>query len=174
MGLCNHPGCDSYVCFPPAVAQWIKNLNIGNYPGLYEDERAISAILLKAFLSNEQIEELNTELEACSSDERGQLLLEYIGNLGEGIDAIELPKTPAAQKFAEKQFLAMSDEERQDAVEFTQRFFMGMLAGSPKAPASHIPPITRKRGRIHTLSLLGEDCALSLLGQDCALMSWWQ
>mgnify|MGYP006176442551 FL=1 len=129
MGLCNHPGCDSYVCFPPAVAQWIKNLNIGNYPGLYEDERAISAILLKAFLSNEQIEELNTELEACSSDERGQLLLEYIGNLGEGIDAIELPKTPAAQKFAEKQFLAMSDEERQDAVEFTQRFFMGMLAG---------------------------------------------
>lgn len=120
---------DGYVRFPPAVSQWIKNLNIGNYPRLYEDERAIGAVLLKAFLSIEQIEELNAELEVRSSDERGQLLLEYISDLGDGIDAIEIPKTPAAQKRAEAQFLAMSDKERQHAVEFTQRFLMGMLAG---------------------------------------------
>lgn len=120
---------DGYVRFPPAVSQWIKNLNIGNYPGLYEDERAIGAILVKAFLSDEQVGQLNTELEACSSEERGQLLLEYIGNLGEEIDAIELPKTPAAQKRAEAQFLAMSDAERQHAIEFMQRFLMSMLAG---------------------------------------------
>lgn len=120
---------DGYVRFPPAVAQWIKNLNIGNYPRLYEDERAIGAILLKAFLSIEQVEELNTKLEACSSHERGQLLLEYISDLGDGIDAIELPKTPAAQKRAEAQFLAMCDEERQHATEFMQHFLMGMLAG---------------------------------------------
>lgn len=120
---------DGYVRFPPAFTQWIKNLNIGNYPGLYEDERAIGAVLLRAFLSIEQIEELNAELELCSPDERGQLLLEYISNLGDGIDAIELPKTPAAQKRADAQFMAMSDEERQHTVEFTQRFVMGMLAG---------------------------------------------
>lgn len=120
---------DGYVRFPSAVSQWIKNLNIGNYPGLYEDERAIGAILVKAFLSDEQVGQLNTELEACSSEERGQLLLEYIGNLGEEIDAIELPKTPAAQKRAEAQFLAMSDAERQHAIEFMQRFLMSMLAG---------------------------------------------
>ncbi|MFN4120939.1 hypothetical protein [Acidovorax sp.] len=120
---------DGYVRFPPAVSQWIKNLNIGNYPVLYEDERAIGAILVKAFLSDEQVGQLNTELEACSSEERGQLLLEYIGNLGEEIDAIELPKTPAAQKRAEAQFLAMSDAERQHAIEFMQRFLMSMLAG---------------------------------------------
>lgn len=120
---------DGYVRLPPAVSLLIKNLNVGNYPGLYEDERAIGAVLLRAFLPLEQIEELNAELELCSSDERGQLLLEYISDLGEGVDAIELPKTPAAQKRAEAQFLAMSDEERQHAVEFTQRFFMGMLAG---------------------------------------------
>lgn len=120
---------DGYVRFPPVFTQWIKNLNIGNYPGLYEDERAIGAILVKAFLSDEQVGQLNTELEACSSEERGQLLLEYIGNLGEEIDAIELPKTPAAQKLAETRFLAMSEEERQCSVEFAQRFLMGMLAG---------------------------------------------
>lgn len=120
---------DGYVRFPPAVSQWIKNLNIGNYPGLYEDERAIGAVLLRAFLSIEQIEELNAELELCSPNERGQLLLEYISNLGDGIDAIELPKTPAAQKRAEAQLKAMCDEERQQATEFAQRFLMGMLAG---------------------------------------------
>lgn len=118
---------DGYVRFPPVVAQWIKNLNIGNYPGLYEDEHAISVILLKTLLSNEQIEEINAELEACSPDERGQLLHAYISDLGDGIDAIELPKTPAAQKLAKTQFLAMSDEERQHAVKFTQRFLMAML-----------------------------------------------
>ncbi|CAN7379699.1 hypothetical protein LJR189_002188 [Acidovorax delafieldii] len=120
---------DGYVRFPPVVAQWIKNLNVGNYPRLYEDERAIGAVLLRAFLPLEQIEALNAELELCSPDERGQLLLEYISNLGDGIDAIELPKTPAAQKLAETQFLAMSEEERQCSIEFAQRFLMGMLAG---------------------------------------------
>ncbi len=120
---------DGYVRFPPVLAQWIKNLNIGNYPGLYEDERAIGVILLKAFLSNEQIRELNAELEACSSDERGQLLLQYISDLGDGLDAIELPKTPAAQKRAEAQFLAMSSEEQRHATEFMQRLLMAMLVG---------------------------------------------
>lgn len=120
---------DGYVRFPPEFSQWIKNLNIGNYPRLYEDERAIGFVLLKAFLSAEQIEELNAELETSSPDERGQLLLEYISNLGDAIDSIELPKTPAAQKRAETQRMAMCDEERQQATEFAQRFLMGMLAG---------------------------------------------
>lgn len=120
---------EGYVRFPPLFSQWIKNLNIGNYPLLYQDERSIGAIVLMAFVTPEDRKKLDSKFLECSQDTRGQMLLEFISEFDKELEAIELPKTPAAQKRAEKQFQALPPEEQKSATECGQRFFMGMLAG---------------------------------------------
>lgn len=120
---------EGYVRFPPLFSQWIKNLKIDNYPLLYQDEHSIGATVLRAFVTPEDLKKLDRELLECSQDTRGQMLLEFLSELDEQLEAIELPKTPTAQKQAEEQYQALTPEEQTSATEFWQRFFMGMLAG---------------------------------------------
>jgi len=120
---------EGYVRFPPLFSQWIKKLNIANYPLLYQDERSIGVIVLMAFVTPEDLKKLENIFLECPQDTRGQLLLEFISELDKGFEAIEFPKTPAAQKRAEEQFMALPPEDQKSATEFSQRFVAGMLAG---------------------------------------------
>lgn len=118
-----------YLRFPPMVVRAIVNLKIGSYPLLYENEAAIGLIVFRAFMTQEQIIELNTQLTEQSPEERGQTLREMCGGLLEVDQAFELPKTPAAEKRAQAQFDALTKEEQADAVRIAQYFWMGFLAG---------------------------------------------
>lgn len=120
---------EGYVRFPPLFSRWIENLNIGNYPGLYEDERRMGAIVIQAFVSPDEVKKLDSKLLECSDEQRGQLLLELMGELDDTFEAMELPKTSFAQKRAEIQFQQMNAGDQREATELTQRFLMGMLAG---------------------------------------------
>jgi hypothetical protein len=119
---------DGYVRFPPLFSRWITNLNIGNYPELYEEEARIGAMMLRAFLTPEEIRELDAELVSLSPEERAVFLWETAADMEVAGDAFDLPKTPGEQKRAEELFKAMSPEEKKNSTEFMQRFLMAVLA----------------------------------------------
>lgn len=57
---------DGFVRFPALFTLWITNLNIGNYPELYEEEARIGGMRLRSFLIPEEIRELDAELVSLS------------------------------------------------------------------------------------------------------------
>jgi hypothetical protein len=117
-----------WVRFPPYLANVITNLKIQNYPLLYTSELAIAAVLLKGFLTDDEIRELTTELESATSEERGEFLTESIASLTEEIDSVQIPKTPEDQEAARQRFLALSEEEQKKAVKTGQHFFAFFFA----------------------------------------------
>lgn len=119
---------DGYVRFPPLLSRWITNLNIGNYPELYEEEARIGAMMLRALLTPEEIRELDAELVSLSPEERARFLRETITDMEAAGDAFVLPKSPGEQKRANELFNALSHEEKKDSIEFMQRFLMAVLA----------------------------------------------
>lgn len=119
---------DGYVRFPPLFSRWIANLKIENYPELYEEEARIGAMMLRAFLTPEEIRELDAELLSLSPEERAVFLLETIKDMEVAGDAIQLPKTPDEQKRAEAAFNALTKEEQKETTQFWQYFMMAFLA----------------------------------------------
>jgi hypothetical protein len=115
-------------CFPPLVSRAIANLKIESYPLLYENEASIGLILFRAFMSQEEMLELNSQLVDQSPLERGQTMREWMSDLLECDEAFELPKTPAAEKLALAQFNALSKEDQAEAVRVGQHLWMGFLA----------------------------------------------
>lgn len=114
--------------FPPFIANSIENLKIQSYPVLYTNERAIAAVFLKGFLDDDQIRELNTELEEASLAERGEFLRGLMVSVGEAIDRIEIPKTPAEQEAARKRFLSLPPDEQKEAIRVSQHFYAFFLS----------------------------------------------
>lgn len=115
--------------FPPLVGRAIVNLKIENYPLLYEHEAAISLTVFRAFLSQAEIVELNTQLAEQSPEERGQTMRDLVDDLSEFDQAFELPKTPAAEKRAQAQFAAMPKDDQIEAARMAQHLWMGFLTG---------------------------------------------
>lgn len=115
--------------FPPFVARAITNLKIESYPRLYENEAAISLVLFRAFMSQEEIIELNSQLEEQSPEERGQTIRDLIDGLSDLDQAFELPKTPADEKRAQAQFDALSKEDQVETVKLAQHLWMVFLVG---------------------------------------------
>jgi len=113
---------------PPQFSRIITNLKIEDYPRLYENEVGISVMLMRAFLSPEEIRELAVKLEGLTPEERGEHLDETMQDMMTVEDGIEIPKTPGAQKRAEAAFNALSDEDKAEATKFWQHFMMGFLA----------------------------------------------
>ena len=120
---------DGRLRFPPMITRAIVNLKIESYPLLYESEAAIGLILFRAFMSHEEMVELNTQLNGQTADERGQTLRELMEDLSEVDQAFEFPKTPAQEKRAQALFNALSKEEQVEAIKIAQHLWMGVLAG---------------------------------------------
>lgn len=64
----------------------------------FENEIFIGLIVLCGFLSTEEIQALNTELEASSPSERGKVLLELLADLGSLNHEFVIPKTPEEKR----------------------------------------------------------------------------
>lgn len=120
---------DGYVRFPSLFSRIITNLKIENYPELYENEAFIGAMMLRAFMSPEEIKVLNAELEALSPEERAKFVDAAIRDLDAVGDCINVPKTVGGQRRAEAAFNALSEDERKEATQFWQYFMMAVLAG---------------------------------------------
>ena len=120
---------DGYVRFPPVFLDIVRNLNIENYPKLYENEAHIGAMMLRAFVAPENIAALNDELAGLSPGERGT----YVEEAGQALEAagnaFELPKTPAQIKRAQRAFDALSEVDKKASIQFWQYFTMAVLAG---------------------------------------------
>jgi hypothetical protein len=115
--------------FPSIVSDAIRNLRIESYPLLYENEKAIGAIILRAVLPEDELKALEGELIAATAKERGSLLRELLESLDELGDVhFEIPKTPAAVRRAQEAFDALSAEERKDLVRSAQFLWSGFLA----------------------------------------------
>jgi hypothetical protein len=91
---------DGYVRFPPLFSRFITNLNIENYPELYENEISIGAMMIRAFLSPEEIKTLDAELAALSPEDRAKHVEEAMSDMRGVADAIEIPKTPSDHALA--------------------------------------------------------------------------
>lgn len=115
--------------FPPMVTRAIVNLRIENYPLLYESEAAISLTVFRAFLTQNEIVELNSRLTEQSPEERGQTMRELVDGLSKFDQACEFPKTPAAEKLAQAEFNALSKEDQTETIKVAQHLWMGFLAG---------------------------------------------
>jgi hypothetical protein len=120
---------DGHFRFPPFVARAITNLKIHSYPLLYENEAAISLVLFRAFMSQDEIMELNAQLEKQSPEERGKTIRDLIDGLSEFDQVFELPKTPADEKRAQVQFDALSKEDQGETVKLVQHLWMVFLVG---------------------------------------------
>lgn len=120
---------DGRLRFPPMVARAIVNLKIESYPLLYENEAAIGLIMLRAFMSEEEMIELNTQLTEQSLAERSRTLLELLVGVEDVEAMFELPKTPVEERCAQAQFDAMSEEDQAQAIKIAQYLWVGFLAG---------------------------------------------
>jgi hypothetical protein len=110
------------------LANTITNLKIESYPKHYASENAIGHMLFKSIMSDEEIIDTYKELEAASPEERGEFLTEFASTFCEGIDQIEIPKTPAEQETARQKILALPEDERQEVIKNSQHFFCYFFA----------------------------------------------
>lgn len=120
---------DGRLRFPPVVMRAIVNLKIESYPLLYENEAAIALTVFRAFLTPEEIADLNSRLTDQTPEERGQTLQDMVDGLSEFDQAFELPKTPAEEKRALAHFETLTKDEQAEAIKIGQQLWMGFLAG---------------------------------------------
>lgn len=118
---------DGYVRFPPQFSRAIVNLNLENYPLLYEKETSLGAMLLLAFMAPDEIQELDRQLNIATEQERGQALAEVMEDLSTAFDSFQLPKTPTDERKAREAFDALPEEERTKVIASTQRFWMATI-----------------------------------------------
>lgn len=114
--------------FPPYISSIITNLKIETYPLLYQNEASIVLMLFRGLMSDEQIKQLGIELEQATLAERSEFLTEFTEGLLNGIDRMEIPKTPAEQEAARERFESLSVEEQNKTVHISQHFFCTFFA----------------------------------------------
>ena len=117
-----------WVRFPPELANAITNLKIEDYPLLYANELSIGITLFKAFLSDQLIKEWASEFDSATPEKRGEFITECTTFCSNLIDKIEVPKSTKAREDAIREFLALPDNERQEAIKSCQYFLSSFLA----------------------------------------------
>lgn len=115
--------------FPAYFINLISSLKIEDYPLLYKSENLIYLTFLRAFLEDEEILALDKELKEASAEERGAFLTEFVEGFDQGVQALELPKTPQAQQAAQQRFLALSIEEQIQVTKSARYFYSSFFAG---------------------------------------------
>lgn len=117
-----------YVKFPRLFTDWITNLNIGNYPILYENEKLIGSAALMAVFTPSEIAALDEKLFNSTPSERGEFLDELVEEALGFEREIRIPKTSGEMREANEKFAALSEEEKRSAVKFWQYLMMSLLA----------------------------------------------
>lgn len=120
---------DGHLLIPPVVSRLITNLNIGTYPLLYQDERAIGMALMLAFIPQKDIIKLDKEFLAMSPEERGSSVQEFVKEFMEGANDAEAywdTHTPEQRQAA---FDGMSLEDQAGAIKSLQFICMSCLCG---------------------------------------------
>lgn len=118
---------DGWFRFPPFITNIIRNLKLESYPLLYVSEGAIAGAMLKGFMSNEELKQLNADLESASLERRDELLGQ-IEEMASGFaEGFHIPRTMAEQEAASEAFLALSPEEQKESVKISQHFFLSFL-----------------------------------------------
>ena len=64
----------------------------------------MAAMLLRGWMTAEEIQAFGVELEAATPEERGSLVIDLCNSLGEMVEQIEIPKTPTQRRDAEALF----------------------------------------------------------------------
>lgn len=88
----------------------------------------MAAMLLRGWMSKEELQVFGAELQAATPKERGNIVIELGEMLGKIVEQIEIPKTPAQQRKAEARFEAMSADEQVESVRQAQHFFCFFFA----------------------------------------------
>lgn len=107
---------------PPYLSSVISNLKIEAYPLIFRSEDAMAAMLLRWAMTTEEIQAFDIELEAATPEERGSFVIDLCKSLGEMVEQIEIPKTPAQRRDAEALFNSMPAEEQAESVRQAQHF----------------------------------------------------
>jgi hypothetical protein len=86
--------------FRAGLGRAIKGLRIEDYPLLYEAEQSMGVALAKAFMSDEDLAELNAQLAQSSPEGRGAFAQQFGGELMSLLDAIEFPDETSPEEAA--------------------------------------------------------------------------
>lgn len=113
--------------FPPYLANVITLLKIEDYPLLYANEEVVRAVILKGFLTDEEIKILCSEAAAATPEELGKFVSDSISSVSEALDQFHIPQTLEEQEAAQKTFLALPEEEQMQAIKFSQYFFLSFF-----------------------------------------------
>lgn len=119
---------NGWLRYPSFLAEVIENLKLQSYPLLYENEAAISVMMLKAFLTTEEIHQLSCDLDSSSIEQRDALLMEFYSSLNDVVENIVIPKTPAERRSAAEAYAALTPEEQQEAIRIGQSFYSSFLS----------------------------------------------
>lgn len=114
--------------FPKQVNDLIERFRIENYPLLYQSEAAMGYAFVRGMLTEAEIKELNDELNAMSVEERGQATQLLIHGVKQGLEEGITYAEQRTQEELEAEFLALSEQEQQDAVKRVQWFGMSWLS----------------------------------------------
>lgn len=111
-----------WISMPPKMAELVDRLKIHNYPELYRSEETLAKLLLLAFMSVEEINELGAKLKQMDEEEKVHCTEELIQFMGEASDVIleSLPDTPEKEQEAKKAFSELSAEEQAKVVKHAQ------------------------------------------------------
>lgn len=117
---------DGQLLFPLPLVDTIRNLKIDQYPLLYEDERRLMYVFLRAWFTDEQIRELNSDIALSSLDDCGELLQAICNSIEPILESI--PKTPEEIEAGRLTLESLPEDEKQGAIKRAQAFYSFFFA----------------------------------------------
>lgn len=112
---------EGWLQFPPILVDAIKNLKIEKYPLIYEDERLLTYLSLRAWLTDQEIREFAIQAETASLEQRGEFLKEICDAVEPALESI--PKTPEQIKAAHELFASLSEDEQRESIKRSQAIY---------------------------------------------------
>lgn len=111
-----------WISLPPKMIEWVDRLKIHNYPELYRSEEVMAKMILLAFMTVEQVRELDAQLKQMTEDEKTHRTQQLVEFMGESSDAFveSIPDTLEEEMEAKKMFNELSEEEQAQAIKQAQ------------------------------------------------------
>lgn len=115
--------------YPDWLINAIQNLNLRDYPRLYEHELGGCYFIFSGFLSDHELSELGTEWDEASEVDRLQWLSEMDAEISSCIGLSFPVRLSHAEKIrATREFRQMSDDKQREALRQARHFYGGSLA----------------------------------------------
>jgi hypothetical protein len=113
------------ISFPSEFSLLLDNLNLKNYPLLYERPEAVGLLLMQAVFDPAEVVAFNAKVERATPAERGRTVMELVEEFA-GFDSfMAVPSEEQAQ--AREAFDAMEPERKQAIVKLVQHLMAGAL-----------------------------------------------